>query len=352
MIKLFQKTETEKYIIIKILFIKITFKKKSLLDTIVWWIPIKSLRNKIRYLLNNISVKEHNKKVLEFVKNYKILFVEIETHNRCNGDCPFCPVSVGNDIRKYKQMSIELFTKIINDFSSMNYDGIFSLYSNNECLLDKRMPIFFKMAKEKLPNAYHVIFTNGSVLTVDLLKEIFPYLDAIGIDNYNDNYELNPNVKEVYEFLQENKEYQDKVKIIMRLKNEVITNRAGQSPNKKGKIKTLKKLCVLPFCQFVIRPDGKISLCCNDSYGKMTLGDLNNQTVSEIWNSDIYMQIRKLSIKGRKYLNMCKFCDYDESSTNHINRVYESLVLKGGIKEVQRKIMINIPNEIRRKNEN
>ena len=84
----------------------------------------------------------------------------------------------------------------------------------------------------------------------------------------------------------------------------------------------------------------------------MTLGDLNNQTVSEIWNSDIYMQIRKLSIKGRKYLNMCKFCDYDESSKNHINRVYESLVLKGGIKEVQRKIMINIPNEIRRKNEN
>lgn len=66
----------------------------------------------------------------------------------------------------------------------------------------------------------------------------------------------------------------------------------------------------------------------------------------------IYMQIRKLSIKDRKYLNMCKFCDYDESSKNHINRVYESLVLKGGIKEVQRKIMINIPNEIRRKNEN
>ena len=51
MIKLLQKTETEKYIIIKILFIKITFKKKnpkSDIDAIVWWIPIKSLRNAIR----------------------------------------------------------------------------------------------------------------------------------------------------------------------------------------------------------------------------------------------------------------------------------------------------------------
>ena len=56
MIKLFEKTETEKYIIIKILFIKITFKKKnpkSNIDAIVWWIPIKSLRNAVRNLLND-----------------------------------------------------------------------------------------------------------------------------------------------------------------------------------------------------------------------------------------------------------------------------------------------------------
>lgn len=170
-------------------------------EKIAWWIPFRSLRDKIRHLLNdNISIKKHNRMVLEFIKNYKILFVEIETHNRCNGDCSFCPVSVGNDIREYKRMSEELFTKIINDFANINYSGMFSLYSNNECLLDKRMPMFFKIAKEKLPNAYHIIFTNGSVLTVDLLKEIFPYLDAIGIDNYNDNYEFNPNVKRYINF--------------------------------------------------------------------------------------------------------------------------------------------------------
>ena len=61
MIKLFQKSETDKYIIIKILFVKITIKKKprknkpqkSDIDTIVWWIPFKSLRNAIRNLLIN-----------------------------------------------------------------------------------------------------------------------------------------------------------------------------------------------------------------------------------------------------------------------------------------------------------
>ena len=56
MIKLFERIETEKYIIIKILFIKITFKKKSPksdIDAIVWWIPFKNLRNAVRNLLND-----------------------------------------------------------------------------------------------------------------------------------------------------------------------------------------------------------------------------------------------------------------------------------------------------------
>lgn len=49
---------------------------------------------------------------------------------------------------------------------------------------------------------------------------------------------------------------------------------------------------------------------------------------------------------------MCEFCDYDESSNNHINRVYESLYANGGIKEVQNRIMQNIQNIIGAKNEN
>lgn len=312
------------------------------INKIVWWVPIKNIRNKLRnHLIKIDDIKSHNDKVKKYIENYKILFIELETQNRCNGTCSFCPVSVGNDIREYKTMSENLFNKIIDDLNSINYNGIFSLYSNNESLLDKRSPIFFKIAKQKLPNAYHIIFTNGSVLTVDLLVNIYENLDAICIDNYDDDNKLTQPVLKIYEFIQENPKYKEKVKIIMRKKTQILTNRAGQAPNKKEKIKTIKKLCVLPFCQFVIRPDGKVSLCCNDSYGKKTLGDLNNQTVMEIWNGEIYKEIRKLSLKGRKYLDMCKYCDYDETSKNHINRVYESLY--SDIKDVQSSIVNRIP---------
>ena len=56
----------DKYLIIKILFIKITFKKKtpkSDIDAIVWWIPFKNLRNAVRniyYNFNNILIDFHN----------------------------------------------------------------------------------------------------------------------------------------------------------------------------------------------------------------------------------------------------------------------------------------------------
>ena len=77
MIKLFQKTETEKYIIIKILFIKITFKKKSPksdIDAIVWWIPFRSLRNAIRNIyyeyFNRINEIADNNSNILYLKRY------------------------------------------------------------------------------------------------------------------------------------------------------------------------------------------------------------------------------------------------------------------------------------------
>lgn len=58
MIKFFQKSETDKYIIIKILFIKIIFKKKlikSNINVIARWIPIKRWRDEFRKIFNSCN---------------------------------------------------------------------------------------------------------------------------------------------------------------------------------------------------------------------------------------------------------------------------------------------------------
>lgn len=63
MIKLFEKHEYEKYIIIKILFIKISIRKKSSksdIDFIAQWIPIRSLRDAIKNIYYEINRKLDN----------------------------------------------------------------------------------------------------------------------------------------------------------------------------------------------------------------------------------------------------------------------------------------------------
>ena len=68
--------------------------------------------------------------------------------------------------------------------------------------------------------------------------------------------------------------------------------------------------CTLPYKQMIVRPDGKISLCCNDALGKMSLGDLTMQTVVEAWNSPEYRRVRALLAGGREKIKLCEYCDY------------------------------------------
>ncbi|MCZ9312653.1 MAG: SPASM domain-containing protein [Methanocorpusculum sp.] len=235
--------------------------------------------------------------------------IEIETVNRCNGSCSFCPVNIHEPQRPYAKMDSNLVYKIIDELSSLEYSGNIALFSNNEPFLDERIVGFYKYAREHLPRAFIHIYTNGSVLSLEKFIEITQYLDRMIIDNYNDGFELNSGIKRLHEYCETHPDLFKKVIFSMRLQNQVLTSRGGQAPNKQN-IPTIRAKCVLPFSQIIIRPDGKISLCCNDALGKYTLGDVTTQTLREIWYSKSYYQIRKeMMTNGRKNLMLCTSCD-------------------------------------------
>lgn len=269
----------------------------------------------IKYLFSKMTRKQKYIAVLtdralrkKEIKNRLFSAVEIETINRCNGKCSFCPVSVGNDKREYKEMSTELFSKILDELSGLDYSGDLALFSNNEPFIDKRIVDFARQARTKLPNAHIYLYTNASLLTIERFRLIIDYLDEIIIDNYNDDLEFNPNVKVIKEYIDNIPELNKKVKIYLRKENEVLFSRGGNAPNKHN-TKSLKMSCILPFVQMIIRPDGKISLCSNDAYGQVTLGNANNQTLKEIWFGQEYVKLRALLSKGRKNIDLCRFCD-------------------------------------------
>lgn len=269
------------------------------------------IQNRINdFFINGPKIKKIIRDFYQEEKEGKIpLFhaVEIETINRCNGVCPFCPVNKNSDSRIYHKMEGELFKKIIDELNSLKFAGNVALYSNNEPFLDERIVDFAKYARNSLPSANIYLFTNGTLLTLELYKAIMPYLDYLHIDNYSDSFKLIKPVKEIYEYCQVNEEEENAI-IYLRKQNEVLTSRGGQAPNKK-QAKGLNIPCLLPFQQFIIRPDGKVSLCCNDALGKYTMGDVSLQSMKEIWEGEAFQKIRKKIYEGRRNIDLCKACD-------------------------------------------
>lgn len=234
--------------------------------------------------------------------------VEIEVINRCNGECPFCPVNKYDDIRKMKKMDEQLFKSIINQLGALGYSGRLALHSNNEPFLDSRIIDFAKYAREHVPNAHLYMYTNGTLLTIDKFERIIPYLDQMIIDNYDDNLRLHENAKAIHNLCRKNMGLDKKVTILLRKVHEVLKTRGGQAPNNK-KRRVYNMSCILPYKQMVVRPDGKLSFCCNDAYGKYTMADLNKMTLMEAWYSPHYVEAREKLRKGRKNIKICRYCD-------------------------------------------
>ena len=245
----------------------------------------------------------------QFDLNQMPLFrlLEIELINRCNGKCGFCPVSAKIDPRPYAKMSDKLFYTIIAQLKQLNYTGWIALHSNSEPLLDERLIKFVYHIHEELPNAYSIMLTNGTLLTLEKFKELIKYLDFLCINNYSNDYEFHSTTKQIYEYCLEHPLLAKKVRIQKRLDNEILHSRGGVSPNAE-KCEVFGHVCSYPFSQMIIRPDGKLSLCCSDALAQMTLGDLTKQSILEAWNSDEYVKIRALLLKGSEFMPLCKIC--------------------------------------------
>lgn len=237
--------------------------------------------------------------------------LEIETFNRCNGECAFCPVNKHLDPRPPVRMTDELFISIMDQLRDLEYKGQVSFYSNNEAFLDQRMPGFIKAAREKLPQANLHISTNGLVLTPELYKSVIDNLDELHVNNYSNDFTWRLAILDLMELSCSRPDWWEKTVFFMRYQQETMTSRGGQAPNKQDlkPAATLKVGCMYPSRQMVVRPDGKLSLCCNDALGTLTLGDLSKQTLEEAWYSPAHQAAMEKILVGRDDFPICRQCD-------------------------------------------
>ena len=227
------------------------------------------------------------------MKNTMFKSIQIQTRTGCNLKCPMCPLSKMTQPKKL--MSKKLFNKILKDLDG--FDGRVSLYLMNEPFLDERLREFVRLASKKLPKATINISTNGTLTNPgEILGFIEVGLSYSNVSCYTqkiyDKYSGYPGINAI-DMVNYDYDY---------------NNRGGNIDIGDGEV---SGYCERPFTQMYINAFGQSILCCSDYKFEVVMGDVNDETLEQIWNGDVYKEYRyKLSNNKRHELKLCRTCNY------------------------------------------
>jgi hypothetical protein len=98
--------------------------------------------------------------------------VEVETHSYCNRKCDYCPNAVGDRLVENKRMTDEVWFHLLSDLKEVGFKGNLVFTSYNEPLADKIILDRVKEAREYVPEAKLMIYTNGDYLTASYLQAL------------------------------------------------------------------------------------------------------------------------------------------------------------------------------------
>lgn len=261
-----------------------------------------TLPNKDKLYLQN-----YYSKLNEFPLFSQVL---IETRTDCNKRCSFCPQSFYK--RPIESMKWNTYKKIIDSLTEIGFAGRIALLVSNEPLLEHRLLKMIKYAKKKSPRFFLDITTNGVLLSMVKLDELFSAgLDNININDYRNDREVKPdkisdNLIEIVEKFRSN----PKVSYNARSTNEVLPNYAGIIPQNYNSQDY--GFCNFPFRKLVFSVNGDVLLCCNDFKQKTNFGNILSDSILSIWNSDNFNAIR-FSLLNEVRIGLCENCNDKQS---------------------------------------
>jgi radical SAM protein with 4Fe4S-binding SPASM domain len=282
------------------------------------------------------------------------LSVTTELTNHCNLGCPECHSGSGRMVRDKGYMSIELYTRILNELKPFIFN--ISMYFQGEPMLH---PDFFSFL-DKNKNIYSVVSTNGHYLTpeksdklaLSSLNRIIISLDGTDQGTY-EKYRKNGNSGVVIKGICDLSEAIKRNRSDLKVEIQFLVNRFNESriPDIKAfaagvnaslKLKSMQIICkedieywqpsADKFSRYTIKDgkyqiksslpdrclrlwlnpvvtwDGKVVPCCFDKDAGWIMGDLNRSSFREIWYGEKYNSFRKMILTNRKGVNICTNC--------------------------------------------
>ena len=231
--------------------------------------------------------------------------VSLETFSQCNAACTFCPYPTLDRIGE--KMPMELIDKLIDEMAEWKIPFFFSPFKVNEPLLDKRM---FGICQKVLDRTLAVlrIFSNGSTLNLaninriadlDRVVQLWVSLNEYRPEEYKNLMNLDfdhtaKNLDVLHEI-----DFPHKVMLsTVGYPNEdfrrycydrwpkfesMAIKDGGWLGYSEAQDTVVPDVNCWRWWELSIMSTGIVSLCCMDGEGRFPIGDLNKQTMLEVY---------------------------------------------------------------------
>lgn len=295
----------------------------------------------------------------------------VEFTNRCNFRCTFCPESLddyedrvgGNHV-----LSEGSFHRLCNEILDLGRLRVMRFYMLGEPLLHKQAPAMIAHAVRMDVADRTELTTNGTAITDNVADSLVASgLDYLRVSVYAMNQERHRKVtgaairpEKVLKGVEAVRRARERnggigpfiyVKMINpfneleeaafrtaysgvadELMIEQPTNWNDESGvdfisatydgqiERKQLFPFLKEVCPLPFYTLVVHSDGAVGICCVDWAKQTIIGNLNQETLSDVWHGQKLRAFQTMHLERRRYENpACHGCTFLYTQPDNID---------------------------------
>lgn len=267
--------------------------------------------------------------------------LQLENTSTCNAACNFC---VYPEARRWGGlMSMDLYRKIIEEAAGIATITDICITGLGEPTLDPKLVERVRLARQMKPEAMIDMFSNGVYMTAVLFEALRAVgvsaiqisLNAVNEPQHRKIMELEDKFDIVCANIDYMIKYAGDVKVEVRgvVDGEQFTVEDGHTfyerwgnyrtgghgsliykGNWAGDVHTERtfdpnEACGRALSQIYVTWDGKVTTCCFDPTGKQVWGDLNRQTLREVYAGEEYVNFREAHSENQagKY-EICRDC--------------------------------------------
>ncbi len=184
------------------------------------------------------------------------------------------------------------------DWLSISVDGTGETYEKI------RKPLKFDETLDKIKKYHEIKKKNKSVKPIIKIQGVWPAIEESNAQKYLDTF--NP------------------------IADQVTSGELLDCLRKDTEIEYIEDYgpCPVLYQRLTIGSDGLVKLCYNDEMGTTNVGNVNNETIFNVWHGKKLQAARDIHLKkmGVKKLSPCKWCMYPRKTTKEITKVNDKFI--------------------------